>query len=139
MPASTGSSSSEHGSVARKGPRLPHKPPLGRLARLAQRDQRFQQLGHAIRRRGGEGSGHLGGTRLAGPVRFASTARSTGWIAGDDLLSHLPGYEITTYLQNGGTIEHAQQIADHELPRTTKLYDRTSDAISLDEIERILI
>jgi hypothetical protein len=26
-----------------------------------------------------------------------------------------------------------------ESPRTTKLYDRTSDAISLDEIERILI
>lgn len=46
---------------------------------------------------------------------------------------------ITTYLQNGGTIEHAQQIAAHESPRTTKLYDRTSDAISLDEIERILI
>jgi integrase/recombinase XerD len=46
---------------------------------------------------------------------------------------------ITTYLQNGGTIEHAQQIANHESPRTTKLYDRTSDAISLDEIERILI
>jgi hypothetical protein len=43
------------------------------------------------------------------------------------------------YLQNGGTIEHAQQIANHESPRTTKLYDRTSDAISLDEIERILI
>jgi integrase/recombinase XerD len=46
---------------------------------------------------------------------------------------------ITTYLQNGGTIEHAQQIANHESPRPTKLYDRTSDAISLDEIERILI
>jgi integrase/recombinase XerD len=46
---------------------------------------------------------------------------------------------ITTYLQNGGSIEHAQQIANHESPRTTKLYDRTSDAISLDEIERILI
>ena len=45
---------------------------------------------------------------------------------------------ITTYLQNGGTIEHAQQIANHESPRTTKLYDRTNDAISLDEIERIL-
>jgi len=26
-----------------------------------------------------------------------------------------------------------------ESPRTTKLYDRTNDAISLDEIERILI
>jgi hypothetical protein len=46
---------------------------------------------------------------------------------------------ISTYLKNGGTIEHAQQIANHESPRTTKLYDRTSDAISLDEIERILI
>ena len=46
---------------------------------------------------------------------------------------------ITAYLQNGGTIEKAQQIASHESPRTTKLYDRTSDEISLDEIERIII
>jgi len=46
---------------------------------------------------------------------------------------------ITAYLENGGTIEHAQQIAAHESPRTTKLYDRTSDAITLDEIERIVI
>lgn len=46
---------------------------------------------------------------------------------------------ITAYLENGGTIEKAQQIAAHESPRTTKLYDRTSDVINLDEIERILI
>ena len=46
---------------------------------------------------------------------------------------------ITTYLENGGTLEHAQQIAAHESPRTTKLYDRTTDQVSLDEIERILI
>ena len=46
---------------------------------------------------------------------------------------------ITTYLQNGGTIENAQQIANHESPRTTKLYDRTQDVISLDEIERVII
>jgi site-specific recombinase XerD len=46
---------------------------------------------------------------------------------------------ITEYLRNGGTIEHAQQIAAHESPRTTKLYDRTNDVISLDEIERIVI
>jgi len=32
---------------------------------------------------------------------------------------------ITTYLQNGGTLEHAQTIATHESPRTAKLYDRT--------------
>ena len=46
---------------------------------------------------------------------------------------------ITTYLLNGGTLEKAQQIANHESPRTTKLYDRTSDELSLDEIEKILI
>jgi site-specific recombinase XerD len=46
---------------------------------------------------------------------------------------------ITTYLENGGSVEHAQQIAAHESPRTTKLYDRRNDQISLDEIERILI
>lgn len=46
---------------------------------------------------------------------------------------------ITAYLDNGGTIENAQAIAAHESPRTTKLYDRTGDEITLDEIERILI
>ncbi len=46
---------------------------------------------------------------------------------------------ITAYLDNGGTVEKAQTIAAHESPRTTKLYDRTSDAVSLDEIERISI
>jgi len=39
-------------------------------------------------------------------------------------------------LQNGDKIEHAQQIANHESPRPTRLYDRTNDAISLPEIER---
>jgi integrase len=46
---------------------------------------------------------------------------------------------ITAYLENGGTIENAQAIAAHESPRTTKLYDRTGDEITLDEVERILI
>jgi site-specific recombinase XerD len=46
---------------------------------------------------------------------------------------------ITAYLENGGTIENAQAIANHESPRTTKLYDRTSDEITLDEVERIAI
>jgi len=46
---------------------------------------------------------------------------------------------ITAYLANGGTIEHAQAIAAHECLTTTKLYDRTGDAITLDEVERILI
>jgi len=46
---------------------------------------------------------------------------------------------ITAFLENGGTIENAQAIAAHESPRTTKLYDRTSDEITLDEVERISI
>jgi site-specific recombinase XerD len=49
------------------------------------------------------------------------------------------GTGITTYLSNGGTLEKAQQMAAHESPRTTKLYDRTSDEISVAEIERIII
>jgi hypothetical protein len=46
---------------------------------------------------------------------------------------------ITVYLENGGTLENAHQIAAHESARTTKLYDRTSDVITLDEIEKISI
>jgi integrase len=46
---------------------------------------------------------------------------------------------ITAYLEAGGTLENAQAMAAHESPRTTKLYDRTNDAITLDEVERIQI
>ena len=46
---------------------------------------------------------------------------------------------ITAYLSNGGTLEHAQQIAGHASPKTTKLYDRTADTLTVDEIERIVI
>ena len=40
-------------------------------------------------------------------------------------------------LENDGRLEHAQQMAGHESPRTTKLYDRTKDEITLSEVERI--
>ena len=46
---------------------------------------------------------------------------------------------ITAYLSNGGTLERAQQIAAHASPKTTKLYDRTADTVTVDEIERIAI
>ena len=45
---------------------------------------------------------------------------------------------ITAYMKGGGRLEVAQQIANHESPRTTKLYDRSSDEISLDEVEKIM-
>ena len=44
---------------------------------------------------------------------------------------------ITAYLKNGGRLEIAQQMAAHESARTTGLYDRRSDEVSLDEVERI--
>lgn len=46
---------------------------------------------------------------------------------------------ITNYLQNGGSLEHAMQIAAHESARTTKLYDRTCEELSVNEISRIRI
>ena len=56
--------------------------------------------------------------------RSAATFRATG---------------ITAYLEASGTLENAQAMAAHESPRTTKLYDRTGDEITLDEVERISI
>jgi len=46
---------------------------------------------------------------------------------------------ITAYLKNGGRLEVAQQIAAHESSRTTGLYDRRGDEISVHEVERIVI
>ena len=46
---------------------------------------------------------------------------------------------ITEYLKNGGKLEVAQQMANHESARTTGLYDRRNDQVSLDEVERIVI
>lgn len=46
---------------------------------------------------------------------------------------------ITAYLKNDGTLEKAAQMANHASTRTTQLYDRRPDEISLDEVERILI
>ena len=46
---------------------------------------------------------------------------------------------ITAYLLNGGTLERAQAIAAHESPRTTKLYDRTADEVTVEDIEKIWI
>ena len=46
---------------------------------------------------------------------------------------------ITAYLKNGGTLERAATMANHASTRTTQLYDRRHDDVTLDEIERVLI
>ncbi len=44
---------------------------------------------------------------------------------------------ITAYLKNGGTLEKAASMANHASTRTTQLYDRRSDEVTLDEVERV--
>ena len=46
---------------------------------------------------------------------------------------------ITAYLKNGGTLGEAAAMANHVSTRTTQLYDRRQDELSLDEVEPILI
>jgi integrase len=46
---------------------------------------------------------------------------------------------ITAYLKNGGTLEKAAVMANHTSTRTTQLYDRRRDEVSLDEVERIRV
>jgi integrase/recombinase XerC len=46
---------------------------------------------------------------------------------------------ITAYLRNGGTLEKAAAMANHASTRATQLYDRRSEEIVLNEVERVLI
>ena len=46
---------------------------------------------------------------------------------------------VTAYLKNGGTLECAAQMANHASTRTTQLYDRRAEEVTLDEVERILV
>jgi integrase len=46
---------------------------------------------------------------------------------------------ITAYLKNGGTLEQAAAMANNASTRTTQLYDRRRDELTLDEVERIFI
>ena len=46
---------------------------------------------------------------------------------------------VTAYLKNGGTLENAANMANHASTRTTQLYDRRPDDVTLDEVERVMI
>ena len=46
---------------------------------------------------------------------------------------------VTEYMNSGGTIEIAQRIAGHTSPSTTRIYDRSGDQLTLEEIERMQI
>ncbi len=59
---------------------------------------------------------------------------------GDQFTNHtFRATGITAYLKNEGALEHAQFMAGHASPRTTKLYDRRNQEATLDEVERIIL
>ena len=87
-------------------------------------------------------AGQLTGRRLApGNILHMVKRRAKG--AGfdpDQVCCHtFRGTGITTYLENGGQLETAQHIAGHASATTTKLYDRRSQNVQQEEIERIRI
>ena len=61
-------------------------------------------------------------------------------VASHDLCNRpfqLPDAAGADHHESAGTLEHAQAMANHSSPRTTELYDRRADEVSLDEYERL--
>jgi site-specific recombinase XerC len=89
----------------------------------------------------GRGTGRLSGRRMEQAdayqmVRRRAKAAGLATCVGNHTFR---ATGITAYLKNGGTIEKAAAMANHASTRTTQLYDRRSDDVTLDEVERILI
>lgn len=83
----------------------------------------------------------LAGTRLL-PARAFEMVRRRAAQAGIEtpIGNHtFRATGITTYLKNGGTLENAAQMAAHASTRTTQLYDRRADEVTLDEVERVMV
>ena len=101
----------------RRGPQglaVPHRAPAQRQCRCTDRPMNQYAAWLMVRRRAAAAG-------ITAPIGN-HTFRATG---------------ITAYLANGGALEHAQEMAAHESPRTTKLYDRTKERLTQDEVERI--
>jgi site-specific recombinase XerC len=87
----------------------------------------------------GRGTGQLSDTPLPqanayAMVRRRALAAGIGTAIGNHTFR---ATGITAYLKNGGTLENAATMANHASTRTTQLYDRRRDDVSLDEVERI--
>jgi site-specific recombinase XerD len=87
----------------------------------------------------GRGTGRLTRTPLPQANAYAMIGRRAAAAGIETKLGNhsFRATGITAYLKNGGTLEKAAVMANHASTRTTQLYDRRSDAVSLDEVERI--
>lgn len=89
----------------------------------------------------GRGTGQLTRTALPQANAHAMIRRRA---AAAGILTRLGNHSfratgITAFLAAGGTLEKAAAIANHADLRTTRLYDRRGDQVTLDEVERIAI
>ncbi len=85
------------------------------------------------------GTGHLSGTPLPQANAYAMVRRRA---AAAGIATKIGNHTfratgITAYLKNGGSLESAAAMANHASTRTTQLYDRRRDDVSLDDVERI--
>jgi integrase len=87
------------------------------------------------------GTGQLSNSPLPQPNAYAMVRRrALAAGIGTKIGNHtFRATGITAYLKNGGTLENAAAMANHASTRTTQLYDRRRDDISLDEVERIRV
>jgi site-specific recombinase XerD len=87
------------------------------------------------------GTGHLSTSALPQANAYAMVQRRALEAGIDTKIGNhtFRATGITAYLKNGGTLEHAAAMANHASTRTTQLYDRRHDDISLDEVERIRV
>ena len=89
----------------------------------------------------GRGTGQLSQTPLPQANAY-QMVRRRGAAAGIDTQIGNHSFRatgITAYLKNGGTLERAAAMANHASTRTTQLYDRRSDEVTLSEVERVMI
>jgi integrase/recombinase XerD len=96
----------------RKGPLF--RAAIGRTGQLSSRGLSRTDVWYMIRRRAAD-------TDIETAIG-CHTFRATG---------------ITDYLTNGGKLEIAQRMAGHSNAKTTGLYDRRNDDISVGEVERV--
>jgi site-specific recombinase XerD len=89
----------------------------------------------------GRGTGRLTGTPLPQANAYAMIGRRAAAAGIETQIGNhtFRATGITAYLKNGGQLEVAAAMANHSSTRTTQLYDRRSDQVSLDEIERVRI
>jgi integrase len=91
----------------------------------------FRTFGHRTKQ--------LTRTALSQPDAYRMIERRTAVVGIETKIGnhsfHATG--IIAYLKGGDTLEKAASMANHARTRTTQLYDRRSDEVTLDEVERV--